>query len=129
MNKVLLTGNLTNDFLKRSEKLATCGIAVKKDFGSGVEFIEVVAFGDMVKIVGDLKKGTSVFIEGSWSSSKSPSGDKKFVQVVINKIEVFGLPKRADKLDNSEIIDDEEETDESAGDFVQDDLPDDDLPF
>ena len=128
MNKVLLTGNLTNDFLKRSEKLATCGIAVKKDFGSGVEFIEVVAFGDMVKIVGDLKKGTSVFIEGSWSSSKSPNGDKKFVQVVINKIEVFGLPKKVEQLDNSEVIDDEK-TDESAGDFVQDDLPDDDLPF
>ena len=114
MNKVLLTGNLTKDFKVISEKLASCSVAVSKEFGSGVEFIDIVAFNSMVENVKDLKKGTTVFVEGSYSTTKN--NDKKYVQIVIGKIEV--LKAQASKQE------------ECLQDLPQDDNGgDDDLPF
>lgn len=121
MNRVLLTGKLTNDFLKRSDKLATCGIAVSKDYGSGVEFIDLVAFNTMVEAVKDLKKGDLVFVEGAWSSQKN--GDRKYVQVVVNKVELL-VSKKKEQVEDEQMVEDDLPMN---ADDIQ--VGDDDLPF
>ena len=114
MNRVLLTGNLTNDFVKRSEKLATCSIAVNKEFNKGVEYLDLVAFNTTVEAVSNLKKGTLVFVEGSITSQKV--NEKKYTQIVISKIDVLKAP-------HQEVIQD------TLDDLPQGDVADDDIPF
>ena len=122
MNRVMLVGNTTQDFAKFGS-VVKGGIAVRKNFGNGTNFIDLVVFGQLADFCEqNIKKGTKVFIEGEWSVNKGKDG-KKYHSCTISQIEV---------LERIEVVE-QEQVEPLDNDLPSlNDMPndaDDDLPF
>lgn len=118
----MLVGNTTQDFTKYGS-VCKSGIAVRKNFGNGTNFIDLVVFGQLADFCEqNIKKGTKVFVEGEWSVNKGKDG-KKYHTCTISQIEV---------LERIEVV--EQEQVEPIDDVLpnMNETPnnaDDDLPF
>lgn len=125
MNRIFLTGRLTADVVVRSEKLATCSIAVSKDIGKGTDFVDLVAFNGFVESIRNFKKGTLIFVEGTLTFQKV--NDKKYTQVIINRVEALNVLQQEQEYSQEEL--DEMTRIAKTPAYDDNDMPDDDLPF
>ena len=121
MNVVFLSGKLYRGFQAKNET-AKATISVKRDFGGGYDYIDLVAFKNTATYSLSFGKGANVLIEGTWQTSKYK--DKYYHTCIVKNITLLG----GDEPQS-------EEEEEPTPNTNSDDLDklgigdDDDLPF
>lgn len=118
MNKVYLSGNLTNDPVVRQatsgKAYARFGLAVNRPFGKNkeVDFFNLVAWDKTAETIGKhFIKGSRIIIDGRLQTSKYTNKDGNDVtatEVIVEHFEFAGgKPKPKDEFDGTPIDDDD----------------------
>lgn len=147
MNKAFISGRLVRDpelkYTGNNIPVLNFTVAVAKNFGEGVDFVDCVAFRKTAEIVNKyLKKGSLAFFEGeitvnTWEDKEGAM--RKNTNVLVNRVEFLPQDKQPNK--DEEETEDEYVKDENLVDgYLSDDSnvetdeivvieTDDDLPF
>lgn len=138
MNKTFISGRLARDpelkYTGNNIPVLNFTVAVAKNFGEGVDFVDCVAFRKTAEIISKyLKKGSLAFFEGeittnTWEDKEG--NNRKSTNVLVNRVEFLPQDKQPNK--DEEETDDEYVKDENVvDDYLSGDsnVEDDDLPF
>lgn len=116
MNKAVVTGNLSKDveFMTTSSNVAVAkfSVAVKRDFGEEVDFLNVVAWRSLAESCTKyLKKGSKVAVIGSIQtrSYENKNGQKQYITEIIAE-QVEFLSKSEPKKEEMTEVDETQET-------------------
>ena len=133
MNNATIIGNLTRDpeirFTSTNKAVAKFAVAVKREHGDGVDYIDCVAWNRTAEQIAQFLKGDKVFVTGhlkldSWEDKKT--GEKRS-KLLVNAQIVAGQPKSDNAPERPKSAHSPETAMSSDGPNVA--MTEDDIPF